>query len=650
VLLRAATGIGAYESAIADLGYATLAAAGEGFYGRPEVKDLAAYVQALTNPLDDLALYSVLASPLCGAGADALADLALEARNADTRVWPALEAHRQDARLVAFAERFAASRQSASHRSLSEILTAAIDDHGYDLYLCQLHAPERRLANVRKLVRLAREFEAREGRDLRRFADALAAERLGSRKETEASPAVADVIRLTTIHKAKGLEFPVVCLADLGHLPNRRVPRLLVEGQRVGLRLPTFERQAIDTLDFADLCELRREASDAEELRVFYVAMTRAKERLILSGAAPFKSLPRPESTPIAWLGRALVPDLDARAAAGGAPAAEVPGINAIPIRLTLSSPATVGTVLAQAPPSPALAAVAEPGSADSAAPQRPFAAPDVSLLSYTALAEYERCGYRYYLQRIIGLPEAEPPFGQPAERGIGAAGRGVLVHALLEQADFAGPEPVQRAALQAAAVRAGIALEDDADRSEIAALTDAFAQSPLLPRLAACREVRREEAFAFTLDNGELLRGFIDVCGVEADGTLLVVDYKTDRLTAETDVGARIERDYAVQRLVYALACLQGGAPAVEVAYCFLRAPQAVVSTVYAAEDLPSLQADLHARLTALRSGRFDVTPLPGPDRCATCPGRARLCSYDESITLGIADAEPPLQTRLDI
>jgi ATP-dependent helicase/nuclease subunit A len=649
VLLRAATGIGAYESAIADLGYATLAAAGEGFYGRPEIKDLTAYVQALANPLDELALYSVLASPLCGATADALTDLALQARETDASVWQALEANREDPALVEFADRFAAARHSTAHRSLSEILAAAVRDHRYDLYLCQLHSPERRLANVRKLARLAREFEAREGRELRRFADALAAERLGARKETEASPAVTDVIRLTTIHKAKGLEFPVVCLADLGHQPNRRVPRLLIDGQRVGLRLPTFERQAIDTLDFAALSEERREASDAEEQRVFYVAMTRAQERLILSGAAPFKSLPRPESTPISWLGRALVPDLDARAAEGGAAAAEVPGVNGIPIRLTLSSPATVGTVLAQSPQS-APPTFAEPGGPDLASPPRPGRTPDIGLLSYSALADYERCAYRYYLQRIIGLPDAEPPFGEAAERGIGAAGRGVVVHALLEQSDFSAPRPVQPAALEAAAAAAGLALDDDADRSEIAVLADAFAQSPLLGRLAACRDVRREEPFAFTLENGELLRGFVDVCGIERNGTLLVVDYKTDRLSDDTDLAARIERDYAVQRLVYALAGLEGGAPAVEIAYCFLRAPDDVVSTIYAVGDQPNLKADLRKRLSPLRSGRFDVTPLPGRDRCGTCPGRTRLCSYDESVTLAVPGGEPPLQTRLDI
>jgi ATP-dependent helicase/nuclease subunit A len=628
VLTRAASAVDVYETAIRDRGYATLRSAGDGFYERSEVADITAYVQALANPLDELALYGVLASPLCGADSDALVALANLAREPDTTVWGAL-GRTADPRLLAFSERFAQARDATHRRSLGAVITAAIRDHGYDGYLAQLPSPERRIANVRKLARLAREFEHREGRDLRRFADALSAGRLGALREPEAPPPVGDAIRLMTIHRAKGLEFPVVAIADLGHGPNASQQRLLTDGERVGLRLPNIERTHHDTLDFAELRDERRAAEAAEEQRIYYVAMTRARERLILSGAARFASWPANEASAISWLAPALVPDLADRLEGGGAAPEVVPGAAGLPVALTLCDPARAGRLLAGPRPT----AEAEPAEPLAVGPSSPSLRPPASELrhSYTALADYERCGYRYYLQRVLSLADVDPP--PPTAAGIAAAPRGILVHQLLEQLDFADPRPPDPARVAAAAAGAGIALTP-ADSAGIASLAGAFGQSPLCARLAAARGVRREEPFAFVLD-GELVRGVIDVCASGVDGTLLIVDYKTDMLNEGEELAARIDRDYGLQRLIYALAGLYSGAARVEVAYCFLRAPLEPLTSAYLGAARAALEAALRERLEPLRSGRFEVTALPGRERCSTCPGRSRLCSYDESLTL---------------
>ena len=642
VLTRAASAVDVYETAIRDRGYATLTSAGDGFFERPEVSDIAAYVQALANPLDELALYGVLASPLCGADSDALVDLANVARGSDTTVWAALDGAR-DPRLIDFSGRFDAARAASHQQSLHAVVAAAVRDHGYDLYLAQLPSPERRIANVRKLARLAREFEHRDGRDLRRFADALSAGRLGAVREPEAPPPVGDAVRLMTIHRAKGLEFPVVVLADLGHRPNSNQERLLTDGARVGLRLPNIERTYHDTLDFAELRAERRAAEAAEEQRIYYVAMTRARERLILSGAARFASWPANETCAISWLAPALVPDLADRLEADG-PADDVgPGADRLPVRLTLcDSPRAVAL---RAGPRPT--ADAEPARPLALAPPPPGPAPVSELRhSYTALADFERCGYRYYLQRVLALADIDPP--PPAAVGIAAAPRGILVHELLERLDFADPQPLDPARVVGDAANAGITLAP-AEGAEIVALADAFASSPLCARLAGARAVRHEEPFAFAHD-GELIRGVIDACGIEADGRLLIVDYKTDALSQGEDLAAHIERDYGLQRLIYALAGLCSGAERVEVAYCFLRAPLEPVTSTYLAARREPLEAALRERLEPLRAGRFEVTPLPGRQRCATCPGRLRLCSYDESLTLRelpAATSAAPLQSN---
>jgi ATP-dependent exoDNAse (exonuclease V) beta subunit len=625
VLLRAGSNADIYETAIRDRGYTTLSASGEGFYARPEIGDLIAYLRALANPHDDLALYGALASPLCAADADELVALGIAARGSASTATAMAEL--EVPRIRAFAGRFAAARQAARSQPLDGVVAGAIADNGYELYLAQLPSPERRIANLRKLIRLARQFEQDEGRDLRRFADALSAGRVGARHEPEAPPPLSGAIRLMSIHAAKGLEFPVVALADLGSQPPNQAPRILADERRVGLRLPNVERaRAAETLDYHALLGRLRESEAAEERRVHYVAMTRARERLILSGTIRFENW-QPASCAAAWLARGLVADVERRALGPPTVGELVEGSDGVAVRLTLAragvAPAPAGRAAA--------AAVAEPVATASRAPAALRPAVE-SRLSYTALAQYESCGYRYYLQRVLALPDVDPPEG-PSARGRDAAARGVLVHGLLEELDFADPRPPDPVRIATAARELGIELSSEAT-AEIATLAGAIADSPLCARLAAAGRLEREQAFAFALD-GELLRGLIDVSAVEHDGTLLIVDYKTDRIEGGETLESRIERDYSLQRLVYGLAGLRSGARRVEVAHCFLRAPAEPISAVFDADQLAALEDELRARIEPLQAGRFKVTREPGYGRCASCPGRARLCSYDATLTL---------------
>src|SRR5690606_22455369 len=109
-------------------------------------------------------------------------------------------------------------RAGAPRRSLEALIDRAVTRTGYDLHLLAQSQGRRRMANVRKLMRLAREYEADEGRDLRRFIDYVAErDALGDRQgEAPLEPEHVEAVQLMTVHRAKGLEFPVVCVADLG--------------------------------------------------------------------------------------------------------------------------------------------------------------------------------------------------------------------------------------------------------------------------------------------------------------------------------------------------------------------------------------------------------------------------------------------------
>ncbi|MGA7703775.1 MAG: PD-(D/E)XK nuclease family protein, partial [Solirubrobacteraceae bacterium] len=163
--------------------------------------------------------------------------------------------------------------------------------------------------------------------------------------------------------------------------------------------------------------------------------------------------------------------------------------------------------------------------------------------------------------------------------------------------------------------------------------------------RLARASRARREHPFAFVLDSSEpMVTGVLDLIVVEEDGASLIVDYKSDRLPdgAESpgteELERLVERDYSIQRLLYALAAIEDGVERVEVAHWFLERPGAWVSARFVASERSHLRERLLSRIAAARAKGFEVTKSPHRGLCLTCPGRGNLCSWGEERTM----AEP--------
>jgi ATP-dependent helicase/nuclease subunit A len=656
VLVRATGSLRLLEQALEEQGLPTYVVGGRGYWSQEQVRDGIAYLSALANPQDEEALLAVLASPFCGVGTDALVLLTQAGRESGRGAWTALRAdaggwlrHVPEAereRLLAFARFFAAERPRAERAPAEALLERAVVATGYDLAVLARSGGDRRLANLRKLMRLARDYERAEGSDLRGFLAYAVTQDLAEAREGEAALESdgLDAVRLMTIHRAKGLEFPVVCVADLGRAAATVRERLLVgPAGEVGLRLaPIGGGDAIAALAWEQLAEHAKQAEDEEERRLFYVAMTRARERLILSGGVDRERLPapRPGGPPIDWIWRGLGAEVNEPETV-----VERDGARLL---CRVNAPDTLGTVLPRAALSPARPRTGAPGTAlpDAPAvlpepPARPRPAPQ--RLSYSALGAYARCGYRFYLERILGLPRVAPPVVARDDAAVGDEDdlvgldplvRGSLVHRLLEELDFARPAAPELGAVAELAAEWG--LEPTAgDLDDVRDLVAAFVTSPLCARLAAARRTRSEAPFSFTLDpagGGPLVTGFLDVVAIEPDGGVLIVDYKSDRLEGAAPA-AVVERDYATQGIVYSLAALRDGAPRVEVAYCFLERPDEPVTATFTdqtelAERLAGLAADLLA-------GRYPVTPTPHRELCGDCPGRAAMCSHPESATL---------------
>jgi ATP-dependent helicase/nuclease subunit A len=639
LLFRATTSIGFYERALAERGIPTHVVGGRGYWAQQQVADLRHWLAALANPLDELAVYSVLASPLAGLSLDAVALIGLEARRSKRDPWrvlrepgDVLELLPADdrRRLATFVERFEAERRAAPQVSLETLIDRAVTRTGYDRHVLGLTEGTRRMANVRKLMRMAREYEADEGRDLRGFIDTLAERDVVQPREGEAplEAEALDAVRLMTVHRAKGLEFPVVCVADLGKEGREDDARLRISDEGLaGLRLASLGGGAIDSARLAELKQRDKEVGEQEEKRIFYVAVTRAKEHLVLSGATDLEEPKPPEDMkePMRWL---------------------LPGFSGPRVGVTELRPAGVDEVLGPADRMPQQAA----GEAAVGAVQpelelgtlpAPRALP-VSRLSYTGLEAYRRCSYRFYLEKALRLPRVERPFAPApegdAEAGLGALLRGTLVHQLLERLEFGRPLAPTEAEVAALIESHGAAVRAE-EVADLLDMVERFAASALRERLAAALRVRTELPFAFTLappgarGRSLLVNGVVDVHAREAD-RLLVVDYKSDALEGRDPVELTAQ-SYSTQRLVYALAGLRGAADRVEVVHCFLERPEQVATATYSAADADRLEAELLELAAGVVDGRFEPTPTPNLELCGDCPGRAALCSWDEQHTL---------------
>ncbi len=706
VLVRAATDLHVFERALEREGFATLAGGGRGYWLRQPVQDLTSYLGALVNPRDERALYGVLASPLCGLSSDGLAHVAAVTRDGGGGAWRAVRsvalAQRlsaaDGAALEAFLVRFAVERSAAPRYGLDELIERAVLQSGYDLHVLRLPGGRRRLANVHKLLRLAAEYEAIHGRDVRGFIDHATAEVEADAREAEAPVELsgAPAIRLMTIHAAKGLEFGVVIVADLGRKGRAEAGDLLVEGDRVGLRLVRLGSKGGGALHHRALVDHANAAAAAEERRILHVAFTRAEERLILSGVVTVgDAWPKPGTTacPLSWIG----PRLDERLLAR---LPEKPsltldhddGNGRIHVGVQLVAPATAPATLGLAAPpppgaqlglfatdkhanageapsggaSPALTVSGVPGEdagalfaagltrtlTDPAAgleapaalpPFLPAPAPPVPTLSYSSLSAHARCGYRFYLEKVLRLPATEPPRAAlaPAQPGLEPRVRGSIAHLALEELDVQRPAVPSVEALQEMGERFD-AEPTVGEAAEIAQLLERFlAASPLMERLRAARRVRVEAPFVLPLPSpaAPLLNGVLDVLADEEGGSL-VVDWKTDRLSGE-DPAAVVERSYATQQAVYALATLASGTPVVEVAYAFLERPELVVAARFVRADLPDLWERVLAPARPVLERRFPVSPEPHLGLCAGCPGRGGLCLHPLALTDRVLDGE---------
>ncbi len=573
----------AYAAALAEQDVPCAAEDNEDFFAAMEVSTVLSLLKIIDNPRQDVPLIAVLRSPVFAFSPDRLAQI-----RGNTPEGDFYTAVRRDGNgdTQAFLETLADLRLLACDVTVYRLLWHLYNRLNVLGVFGAMEGGQRRRENLIALAEQAKKLEGSGCRGLFAFI-----RRMTGLLETGRAPQIrgaADTtgVRIMSIHKSKGLEFPIVILTDLDHSFSRQDlttpvlvhPKLGLGPTRVELarriRYPTLARRALEAA-------LLRE-NRAEEQRLLYVAMTRPKEKLILVDAmygadkriqklAPLAACPawpeavsegtcfadwlllpllcRPEAAPLRTLGEIGVESLYT----GDTSPWQVfihdsEDYRVVPVRRKDAAEKAVEEGAVDA----ALLSFRYPYAKETGLPAKVTA-------TQMKGRELDREAAENTVPALWLRPLSQPKFRQ-AGGELTAAEKGTATHLVLQYLDFHN----RNAAGQVAALRERRLLtQAQAAAVDVPAL-ERLLQSPLAERLRAAGEVFREYPFTVLLSaavleptacegDAVLLQGVVDCFFAEEDGSLTVVDFKTDRVSG--DAVARRAEEYRVQLETYSAA-----------------------------------------------------------------------------------------------
>ncbi|MBO4410751.1 MAG: helicase-exonuclease AddAB subunit AddA [Lachnospiraceae bacterium] len=579
ILMRTLSHADTFRDVLESYGIPAYVKRKTGFYDTFEVQIMLDLLTVTDNPLDEVALTAVLHSPLVGLSSEELARIVAEGRKDAPKTYYAVlqdyaEGHADETaeKLRAFFARTERFRVLSAELKLSELMRIMYRETGLSLFVNALPGGEQRNGNLNELLEKAAEFERTSLSGIFNFVRYVARSRersdegeVGSVGENE------DLVRIMTIHGSKGLEFPIVFVSGCKHEFNRmdeRAPVLHYSKLGIGLRVVRPDKRTENRLPY-----FRSVVKDAietdnlgEELRVLYVAMTRAKEKLYLTGflkdsekvlsgyewtfsSGPetvYRSSILSAKSVLDWVLQAYRRHSPIRFSVLTAEQDLEPFAAAQEIETRLTKDALLSELEVPAPEEKAKELADLLGSS--------YRVDDLSeiyaTLSVSALKK-------------AGMPEFERPKPQEAvikdDTKLSGAERGTLYHRVMENLDPAADPEAELFRLR----KEGLISESEQGTIEVDDLR-LFLRSDIGKRYArafSAGKCRKEQQFIIGLpvrevfpeaqvrsqDELVMIQGVIDLYLEEEDG-IVVVDYKTDRVR-DPEI---LVREYRVQLDLY--------------------------------------------------------------------------------------------------
>lgn len=517
---------------------------GKGFYECQEVLDMLNLLTALANRFNSLELAGVLRSPYFGLNDETLTKLFLQKA---VCLWDAL----QGANAVDFpAEQWVlvtraakilhALREQASLFAMPELWQGVWEQLSVDAVLSVQEHGANKLANVKKLRQLALEYSLQRNATLADWLDYVKRMRAAEARETTANLNADDAVQIMTIHKSKGLEFGTVFLPYLNSNTQADTSEIkYLRGVGLGIKAPNPEGVLQNTNILQKVKEEDKKLDLEERKRQLYVAMTRAEDRLIMTGIVEGKK----EKTldELSWLKQLL----------------QIYENDSLVEIKTIAVNEKAGSKLEQL-------SIQELDNEQLAfiSPLPSYAENGPRSFSPSSLQTYLHCQRKYFYQYVLGLPQVEVSEerddaaavsgGEAAEALVGGGAEAVanssydklspkdlgsIVHRALELYKGDLEPALERAIQENAPLYQG---------DEARVMLEHYLASPLYKSIP--KQQKRELAFAVYEKQGLLISGIIDCLGFNEDGSLLLVDYKTGK----PPVAGEVDKGYAYQLAIY--------------------------------------------------------------------------------------------------
>jgi len=527
ILLEQRTNLSSYLPALEKYGIPIYVHGGTGFYHRQEVYDLAGILAFLEHPHDNVSLVGILRSPYFGLSD---AELFFIAQESGRTLFAKLKKYAErDARAARVLAVLTSWQQYSGRSGLVALLRRILAESGVYTVYAALPEGEQILANIEKLVFMAR---AREEAGNYALADFTADLRMAMDEDEREGEAPLDAlaenaVNIMTVHAAKGLEFPIVCVPDMGMSFKERYPPIIIGDNplMVGVKVPDPENnfEMTGSAVLLALRELQRQKERAERKRLLYVALTRARDHLVMCGTMPEEpglsyELARSRMD---WITLALGITGDAVQAGG---ITLMPPDGTGPVRLTITSdPTAIPAETGRAEPE--LVVVPEECRGKTGTWEAPAYETGPERMRVTSVSELEKeqgpapareSGEHRYLSDISSGED-----------------RGTIIHEVLRGRD-------------ASTVLKEFGADSDEHVRQCEEIRKKFSTSNLMKR---AKRSFSELPFVITWE-GKRVTGKIDRLAELDDGSWAVIDYKSE--AAAGPGYAAIAEEYRVSMAVY--------------------------------------------------------------------------------------------------